>query len=131
MRRRIQRNLQISEAVAFLRALTNPGKYFIHTFQDIKSTFTFNLGISVGEAAPVYGGSVGAELALLAPEPLEQIPVRVGDGLGGAALVHDHGVHGQAVQGGKPGGVRGEIVILILLWATVTPLHVSVTRSVT
>lgn len=77
------------------------------------------------------GGSVGAELALLSPKPLEQIPVRVGGGLGGAALVHDHSVHGQAVQGGKPGGVRGEIVILILFWATVTPLHVSVTRPVT
>ena len=43
------------------------------------------------------GGSVGAELPLIPPEPLEEIPVGVGGGLGGARLVDNYIVHGQAV----------------------------------
>ena len=85
---------------------------------------TFNLGVGVGEAPPVDGGSVGAELPLLPPEPLEEIPVGVGGGLG---LVDNHIVHGQAVQGGKPWRIGGKIVLLILK----APLHVTVTRPET
>ena len=69
-------------------------------------------------------GSVGAELPLFPPEPLEEIPVGVGGGLG---LVHNHIVHGQAVQGGKPWRIGGQIVFLILK----APLHVTVTRPET
>ena len=85
---------------------------------------TFNLGVGVGEAPPVDGGAVGAELPLLPSEPLEEIPVGVGGGLGGVGLVHNHIVHGQTVQSGKPRRIGGQIVLLILK----APLHVTVTR---
>ena len=128
IRRRIQKNLHISEAVTFLRALTKPGKKKNSLkFSTIKMFHTFNLGVGVGEAPPVDGGSVGAELSLPPPEPLEEIPVGVGGGLGGAGLVHNHIVHGQAVQGGKPRTVGGQIILLILK----APLHVTVTRPET